>query len=1105
MKALSQTLLLSFLLLPCVSVISQIAPQTFTPQQEAFFENKVRPLIAERCYSCHTGKEPKGGLLLDSREALLKGNASGPALVPGNVEKSLLVHAIRYTGKVKMPPAGSLQQDEIRTLTEWVKMGAPWGKATAVGAMAPKGTVITPEQRQFWSFVRPTKQPAPVTKNRQWAKNPIDAFILSKLEAKGLKPAPFVGRRALIRRATFDLTGLPPTPKEVEDFLKDTSANAFEKVIERLQASPQYGERWGRYWLDLVRYSDSNGLDENKAFAHAFRYRDYVVRSFVADKPYNQFIIEQLAGDLLPTTNDEALRNDRLTATGFLVLGPKVLAEQDKPKMVMDIVDEQIEVSTKAFLGMTVACARCHNHKFDPIPTKDYYAIAGIFKSTRTMSDLGFVSNWMERPVATAKDRELTNQFEAKRKELDSTVATAKAKAHQALLARLWEHSAGYLRAGWEIAAQGGLLSQADAPRKPGDVLVEAESFARGNVARDAENFGKGIGVVHTVQSPNFAEWDIEVSKAGNYQVEFRYAAQESRPMRLLINGKKVSDAVCGTVTGGWYPENQRWEPQATFALKVGKNVLRIEQDSNIPHLDKILVVPAIQSNIRKLVRPVEIIAKEQDVIGEIARQIASTLGNRSDDPVFGAFLAFAQLPEAEFENRASALAIEIEAGRRAGVNPAVRRLFAGFRPKSLSEVADRYGSLIDSVLRQSRNSGQNAKLSNSDEEAVRQALFQASGLIHVPEKPERFYSNEEKQEVAQAQNALDTISRNAPKMPVAMAVEEGKIENCRVHIRGNTLTLGEEAPRGALQVLGGMPSIENSRSGRLELAQWMASPTNPLTARVAVNRVWQYLFGEGIVRTPENFGFIGDRPVYPQLLDWLAVTFVEQGWSFKRMQKLIMLSNTYKMSGVADPKAMLVDPDNRLFWRKPRRRLEAEPLRDSLLAVSGQLDSTMGGSLLTTPNNDYVTNDQSGNAARYSAPRRSIYMPIIRNALFDMFQAFDYGDPSIVNAKRASTTVAPQALYLMNSPFAIEQSKHFAKRLLDTEQTDKGARLNLAYMSAFGRPPTYAEITAVNGYLDKLTAYLTPKEPDAIKREMQVWSSLCHALMASNEFLYVD
>jgi mono/diheme cytochrome c family protein len=373
-----------------------------TPQQAAFFETKVRPVLFANCFSCHGENAPKAGLRLDTAAGMVRGGARGAAVVPGDPGKSLLLKAIRHEGP-QMPPNRKLKDEEIAAIAQWVKDGAPWPEEKPVNT--GKEFVITEKQRQFWSFKSPVKPTPPAVKNAAWAKSPIDRFVLAGLEAKGLAPAPQADRRSLIRRAYFDLIGLPPTPEEVEAFVADKSPDAFGKVIDRLLADKHFGERWGRHWLDVARYADSNGLDENLAFGHAWKYRDYVIGAFNKDKPYDQFIAEQIAGDLLPSDNPK-VRDERITATGFLVLGPKVLAEQDKPKLVMDIVDEQIEVTSKAVMGLTVACARCHDHKFDPIATKDYYALAGIFKSTKSMANLGFVSRWNERQLSAPLDPE---------------------------------------------------------------------------------------------------------------------------------------------------------------------------------------------------------------------------------------------------------------------------------------------------------------------------------------------------------------------------------------------------------------------------------------------------------------------------------------------------------------------------------------------------------------------------------------------------------------------------------------------------------------------------------------------------------------------------
>ncbi len=957
--------------------------------------------------------------------------------------------------------------------------------------------VVTDAQRQQWPFKHFSKPALPTVKNIAWARTPIDRFILAKLEEKGLKPAAPADRRTLLRRATYDLIGLPPTPEETAAFINDKSPNAYEKVVDRLLASPHYGERWGRHWLDVARYADSNGQDENIAYANAFRYRDYVIAAFNNDKPYNQFVMEQLAGDLMPSEND-VQRNERLTATGFLTLGPKVLAEQDKPKLVMDIVDEQIEVTSKAFIGLTVACARCHDHKFDPIPTRDYYALAGIFRSTKTMANLSFVSNTNERPLMT---KELQAQVDLHNKDVESKKTVLKTltdKANAELVANLHQNAAKYLLAGWELSKQPGLHSVAEMPIRAGDPIrkiIEAEKFDRGNANRDFEVYGKGIGIIHTVASPTFAEWDIIVPSAGTYQVEFRYASNEARPVVLSLNGAVIKQAAAGLVTGSFQPEGQKWEPQGIYEFKAGKNTLRIENSSSIPHFDKLLVVATPPASGGAPRSAQQIAVSYGGLLPEVVTNWSEKLRGAASDPVLGAFVSYAKLPAAQFASESETLTAHLGLAG-SGVDPAVSKSFAGKHPGSLGEVADRYAALF-------------ASAENSKEPGLKTLNALAtdkSGLYSLPEKPETLYPPPLMTAFKQSNEMLKAAEALMPKVPMAMAVEEGKAENCRIHVRGSTLNLGAEAPRKFLAILNGdkMAPIDDKRSGRLELAQWIVRPDNPLPSRIEVNRIWQTHFGQGIVRTSDNWGLLGDRPSHPELLDWLASTFIENGWSIKKMNQMIMLSNAYRQSSVEDPKSMNADPDNRLLWHIRRRRLEAEPFRDAILATADKLDPSMGGTLLTTNDNDYVTNDQSGNAAQYNSTRRSVYLPIIRNALYDMFQVFDVGDPSAAMPHRAATTVAPQALYVMNSPFVIEQSRAFAENLLKLPGTDTD-RLTAAYRKALNRAPSQQEIIRATGYLSNYAARLAPVEPDAMKRKQRAMQSFCQILFASNEFLYLD
>ncbi|HTE17025.1 MAG TPA: DUF1549 domain-containing protein, partial [Armatimonadota bacterium] len=576
---------------------------------EAFFETRVRPILVAKCYACHSAKggRVQGGLKLDSREGLLAGGARGPALVPGDPEHSSLIRAVTFhDADLKMPPGGKLKDVEVAALTAWVKIGAPWpGERMKAEVRRKKGggaLLRTPQTSpgKPWPYSPPTVPSLPVVKNRSWGRSPIDRLILSALEAKGLSPAPPADRRTLIRRATFDLIGLPPTPSEIRDFLADTEPGAFARVVDRLLASPAYGERWGRHWLDVARYADSNGLDENLVFPNAWRYRDYVIRAFNADKPIDRFIQEQIAGDLLPAAVDETADLDRTIATGFLSLGPKMLAEDDPMKQEEDIVDEQVDTLGKAFLGLTLGCARCHDHKFDPISQSDYYALAVILKSTKTMVNFKVVAEWQEVPLASRAEREklasLERAVQAKKEELER----ARKNAGDAVLAEAQRNASRYVLAAQELLKDTGprvvlqpAITAPDAPLPPHALLVEAEDFVHGNVLKDREHYGAGIGVlVNAGPMPNLAEYELSVPEAGPYQLDLRFASADARSLRIYINDLLVHSAGAASSTGGFFPDAQRWSAEGVFPLHAGKNRIRLEREGPFPHIDKLLLTP---------------------------------------------------------------------------------------------------------------------------------------------------------------------------------------------------------------------------------------------------------------------------------------------------------------------------------------------------------------------------------------------------------------------------------------------------------------------------------------------------------------------------------
>ncbi len=670
---------------------------------------------------------------------------------------------------------------------------AAWILAVGLVAVSPVGAQQRAAPREPWSF-RPVRDPAlPEVADRSWVRTPIDRVILARLEAEGLRPAPPASRRDLIRRATFDLLGLPPSPEEVEAFEADPSPGAFEAVVDRLLASPHYGERWGRHWLDVARYADSNGLDENAAFANAWRYRDYVVRAFNEDKPYDQFVVEQIAGDLLGPAPDPAVRYERWTATGFLSVGPKVLAEPDERKMEMDIIDEQVDTLGRAFLGLTLGCARCHDHKFDPITQADYYGLAGIFKSTKTMTSLKIIARWHE----------------------------------------------------------------------------------------------------HTLASPQ----EIKVREAHE---------------KLVAARKQTVDA---------------------------------------------------------------------------------------------------------FVERAN------------------------------------------------------------------QQLLLDRKLAKLPAKPETRYPEETRRDLEALRRDLKRAEESAPAYPSAMGVTDGAVTDVAIHRRGNPRRLGAVVPRRFPAALSRAAPPGKENSGRLALARWIASPDHPLTARVMVNRLWRWHFGRGLVPTPDNFGNLGEPPTHPELLDWLASRF-SQGWSITQLHRLIMRSSTYRMG--SRPEAR--DPDNRLWSRFRLRRLDAESIRDAMLAASGLLDRTLGGTLFHHKNYELVFNHTSQDRTTYDSVRRSVYLPVIRNHVYDLFELFDFPNPNTMEGNRAETAVPSQSLWLMNSPFVLKAARALAERL----EGSTAERVRSLYRRVHGRAPTDPEIERAAAFLRR---YGDPA---------QGWPALCQAALVSNEFLHV-
>lgn len=841
-------------------------------------------------------------------------------------------------------------------------------------------------QQPHWAFQRMADPLTPAVKNTSWPRTAIDRFILAKLEDHGLQPSTSADKRTLIRRATFDLVGLPPTPSEVADFIADKSPEAFAKVVDRLLASPRYGERWGRHWLDVARYADSNGMDENLAYSNAWRYRDYVVAAFNADKPYDRFIREQLAGDLLPMS-DAANNFEPIIATGFLAIGPKMLAEDDPMKMEMDIIDEQLDTTSRAFMGLTVGCARCHDHKFDPVPTADYYALAGIFKSTHTMDNFKVVARWQERLLGSSAQIEKLTAHRKRISDQQQRINSLVAGANAVLLREARARASEYLLAATEQRSS-----------KP------------------------------TNKEPTF----VGTSAATNTTLVPEFLKQ-------------------------WMAYLEKMEKDTNSALNVWHRFSAAQRTESAGSMSV------------------------------------------SDSPIASA-------------------------------------LFRDSAPRSLKELAERYAEHFAQAdiawqqLKSSTNNARAEKLSNSVQEAFRQVLYAPKGPFELPKNAENYYTTNQIAELKTARNQLQSLESELPALPEAMAVSDGIVQDLRVHKRGSHLALGEISPRGFLSSIGASrpTSLGTNQSGRLALANWIASPENPLTARVMVNRIWNWHFGEGLVRSPDNFGMLGEKPTHPELLDWLALRFIESGWSIKAMHRLIMSSAVFQQSSVTASRkrdalldkpatntirraafhedAATLDPENRLLSHFARRRLEAEAIRDSILFASGSLDFKMGGTLLTVSNRNYVTSTASRlDSALFNQPRRSVYLPVIRSALYNVFQILDFADPSTLSGHRDQTTVAPQALFMLNSKLVADATRRMAAELLNESELDDSARMEKIYRIAFNRLPSKSERAAALKYLDRYATQAEQRGAKPTESRQRAWQSLARTVVAANEFIYIE
>jgi hypothetical protein len=878
--------LLLLLLLAAAGIANPVAAQ-----DDQLFEMRIRPLLVEKCYACHT-EERMGGLQLDTREHAMKGGKDGPVILPGDPEKSLLVKAIRYSDvRLKMPPTGKLKDDQIATIEAWIKAGAVWPdgpKSTATSAAYR----ITPEQRAFWSF-RPIQNPAvPVVRDTKWAKSDIDRFILAKLQEQGLTPSAPADKRTLIRRATFDLTGLPPTSTELSAVEQDFSPDAFAKVIDRLLASPRYGERWGRIWLDVARYSDDKlNSERDEPYENSFRYRDWVIQAVEEDMPYNTFVKAQIAGDLMPD-------HGRYEAgLGFYALSP-------------EFQDDRVDATTRGFLGLTVACAQCHNHKYDPIPTQDYYSLLGIFENT----------SLHEIPLAPKSVVDTYAEHKKRLEEQQSAVKDFISNQGEELAGILASQTSAYLLA---IGSQTGLATP---DRELADIAAKRQL--------DAETL---------------VRWSKYLAKP---KMRHPYLENWYKACKQLENSAAL---------------NQTAKEFETLVLAVNKEKKRTDDENHV----------------------------------------------------------------------------------RLGLNPSREDLS---RANLVSMARDRYVLWED--------------------------LFGEKGVYHYGDPQiDRFLTGVWKTHLDSMRKQVAALEKEMPpQYPYLQTIaDNAKLSAQHVWVRGNKDNPGELAPPHFLSILSdGEPKRFTKGSGRVELADAIIDPKNPLTARVIVNRVWQQHFGKGLVRTPSNFGKQGDQPSHPALLDYLASRFMADGWSLKKLHRQIMLSSVYALSAASSDKNYAVDPDNRLLWHANRRRLDAESLRDSLLFVSGKLDTKMGGPAVAFTTDNY---------------RRTVYGYVSRRRLDPFLALFDFPNPVATSEQRLPTTVPLQALFFMNSDLMMSSSKSLADRVTTTSVDDSG-RIEKAYELLFQRKPTPQEQALGRKF---------------VTGEQGSWPRYAQVLLSSSEFAYLN
>jgi hypothetical protein len=1107
------------LLLAFVAVGARAATAEPAAEQLEFFEKEVRPLLADHCYKCHgvRSKKIKGGLLLDSREGVMQGGDDGPVISPGHPQKSRLMEAINYRNSdLQMPPKGKLSDKQIAILTDWVTMGAPWPKQTAPESMVRRpGFDLAKRRAEHWAWQPIKVTPPPAVTNSDWPANPVDNFILAKLEKNQLQPAPPADRRTLLRRLYFDLIGLPPTPAEMEDFVGDSSPDAYEKVVDRLLASSRFGERWARHWLDLVRYAETCGHEVDYPIHHAWRYRDYVIRAFNADIPYNQFVTEHIAGDLLanPRLNPSEHFNESIIATGFYWLGQSEHSPVDVRQDQAEIIDNQIDVLSKTFLGLTVACARCHDHKFDAIASKDYYALYGVLESSR----------YAQRAIGpTPPLRARIETLKQLKAQIRTTAAGAWSKQSKQLAKYLLaaapapSATAGHkqvsradadLLLAWSKALQNKSLSDPSHPLYAWSQLAGTNGLKAANSFRQRwDKLVSNSVLPAPAGSPTNYELFADLSGPDRHQwfadgEAFRSGAggqgdfavgETNRPVAGVVYEPCLNDGVVtrrleGALRSPTFQINRRY----LYVRAAGR-------DSRIKVcIDNFtMICDPIYGGLKKHLA--------SDVPGWVTFDLNMWKGQHAYIELCDVSTADpADLNATDGSSTNGFLsASQVVFSDLATPPPAPKQprwlLLLGSQPvDSLQGLASRYKRAFRQTIKTWRLNPAHISATQEAQLAFLDWLTR-NGLLDNPDDAQITRL------VAQYHQVESSMAE--PAMVPAMADGNGLDE--RVFIRGNHKTPGDLAPRRFLTALSTSSSLPfHSGSGRLELAGCMTDPANPLLARVMVNRVWLHLFGRGIVPTPDNFGVLGQPPTHPELLDWLAHWYrVDAGWSTKALIRLLVTSRAYRMSSQPqDAIAEEKDPDNLLFHRMMARRLEGEAIRDAILSISDRLDNTMFGPSVPI----YLTAFMEGaGCPKTSGPidgagRRSIYLEVRRNFLSPMMRTFDTPVPFTTIGQRTVSNVPAQSLMLLNDPFVIGQARLWARHVLRETGLSPEQRIAKIYLAALGRLPSQKDLAETLDFV-RQQGLAYADAPSSKAQDESVWADVCQVMFNLKEFSFV-